>query len=305
VNGPEVPGLAGRQAGVFTRAQAVDEGWSQRQVSRCLASGRWRRVLGKGLSGSGSLTGVDQLAWAAWLSRRDAVVSHVTAALVRGWPLASTAEGPDGHLLPVHLTGRGRGLRVPLGVQLHELQVSAGEVETVCGLPVTTATRTAVDCLMILPRRDGLNLFAYLQSRDLFSHDDLGRELRAATGRPGVRRLLGLFTATRGDAANPAEMLLHDLLREHGLTGWTANARVVHDGRIIARADVLFATERLIVEVDGYQAHSGRDQFRRDRQRQNELVAAGYTVLRVTWEDLTRCPEVLIGQLRLLLASAA
>jgi very-short-patch-repair endonuclease len=95
------------------------------------------------------------------------------------------------------------------------------------------------------------------------------------------------------------------LLRRHGLSCWTANARVVHEGRIIARAEVLFTAARLIVEVDGYEAHSGPEQFRRDRQRQNALVAAGYTVLRVTWDDLTRSPEVLIGQLRLLLATAA
>lgn len=258
----------------------------------------WRRVLGRGLTGRSGPIGVEQLSWAGRLTRPDAVVSHTTAALLRGWPVPDAPQ-------PVHLTGRGRGLPAPGGIRLHEVPLPAGDVEDLRGLVVTTAGRTAVDCLMTLPQRDGLGLYAWLLSRDLFSHAELGAAVRAATGRPGVRALLALFKATGGAAANPAELLLHHVLREHGLTGWTANAAIVHRTRIIARADVLFDRARLIVEVDGFEAHSGRDRFLADRRRQNELVAAGYTVLRVTWDDLTRQPEVLVDQLRRLLAVGA
>lgn len=294
VSDPRVPAVAARQAGVFSRRQAVDEGWSQRQVSRRLASGTWRRVLGRGLTGPTGPVAVQQLAWAASLSRPDAVVSHTTTALLRGWPVTHDVQ-------PVHLTGRGRGLPALPGIRLHEVPLPANETERLRGLSVTTTVRTAVDCLMTLPYREGMGLYAWLLSRDLFSHEDLGNALRAATGRPGVRRLLAVFRATGDGAASPAELLVHQVLREHGLTGWTANAAIVHRGRIIARADVLFERARLVIEVDGFEAHAGRDQFLADRRRQNELIAAGYTVLRVTWEDLTRHPEVLIDQVRRLL----
>ena len=45
--------------------------------------------------------------------------------------------------------------------------------------------------------------------------------------------------------------------------------------RVIAVVDELFVAERLVIEVDGYQWHSSRQAFQRDRARQNALVAAG------------------------------
>jgi very-short-patch-repair endonuclease len=76
-----------------------------------------------------------------------------------------------------------------------------------------------------------------------------------------------------------------------------ANSAVV-DGRVIAVVDVLFMAARLVIELDGYRAHSSREAFARDRRRQNALVAAGYTVLRVTWADVTERPEATVAQIR-------
>jgi len=42
----------------------------------------------------------------------------------------------------------------------------------------------------------------------------------------------------------------------------------------------------VVVEIDGWVAHSGKQSFVDDRRRQNRLVRAGYTVLRFTWWDL-------------------
>lgn len=66
---------------------------------------------------------------------------------------------------------------------------------------------------------------------------------------------------------------------------------------MIARADVLFRSERLVIEVDGY-AYHGRQRFQEDRTRQNRLVAHGYTVLRFTWADLTQRPDEVSAQVR-------
>jgi very-short-patch-repair endonuclease len=38
----------------------------------------------------------------------------------------------------------------------------------------------------------------------------------------------------------------------------------------------------LVIEVDGWAYHRTPDRFQRDRERQNRLVAAGWTVLRFT-----------------------
>ena len=46
----------------------------------------------------------------------------------------------------------------------------------------------------------------------------------------------------------------------------------------------------MIVEVDGYTYHQHRAAFERDRRRDQQLIAAGYRVLRVTWIQLRDRP---------------
>jgi very-short-patch-repair endonuclease len=55
--------------------------------------------------------------------------------------------------------------------------------------------------------------------------------------------------------------------------------------------DVLFRQQRVIVELDGYDFHAGRAAFERDRERDANLLAAGYRTIRITWERLQRAPE--------------
>lgn len=58
------------------------------------------------------------------------------------------------------------------------------------------------------------------------------------------------------------------------------------DGRFVARVDLAFPAHRIAVEYDGRAVHDREDAFLRDRRRQNDLVRAGWTVLRFTAEDL-------------------
>jgi hypothetical protein len=54
----------------------------------------------------------------------------------------------------------------------------------------------------------------------------------------------------------------------------------------------------LAIEVDGWAWHHDVERFRRDRQRQNALVLAGWTVLRFTWHDLTQRPGEVVAEIR-------
>jgi very-short-patch-repair endonuclease len=69
---------------------------------------------------------------------------------------------------------------------------------------------------------------------------------------------------------------------------------VTVDGLFLARVDFAWPDRRLIVEVDGYEWHSSREAFQRDRERQNRLVQAGWTVLRFTVEDIRQRPELVV-----------
>jgi very-short-patch-repair endonuclease len=56
-------------------------------------------------------------------------------------------------------------------------------------------------------------------------------------------------------------------------------------------ADIFFPDHRLVVELDGYEVHSPREQFESDRDRDADLPAAGIATVRVTWERLTLRPS--------------
>jgi len=52
------------------------------------------------------------------------------------------------------------------------------------------------------------------------------------------------------------------------------------------RVDFAWPDRRLIVEVDGWQAHRTRVAFQDDRTNTNRLQLAGNVVLRYTWDDV-------------------
>jgi very-short-patch-repair endonuclease len=62
------------------------------------------------------------------------------------------------------------------------------------------------------------------------------------------------------------------------------------------RVDFIWHHERLIVEVDGWQAHRTRIAFQHDRTTTNTLQLQGYLVLRYTHEDVTGRPHLVAAQ---------
>jgi very-short-patch-repair endonuclease len=61
----------------------------------------------------------------------------------------------------------------------------------------------------------------------------------------------------------------------------------------------------IAIEVDGWAFHHSPERFQRDRTRQNDLVALGWTVLRFTWGDLVERPGYVVAAIRRQLAAAA
>ncbi|HEU4600062.1 MAG TPA: DUF559 domain-containing protein, partial [Solirubrobacterales bacterium] len=56
-----------------------------------------------------------------------------------------------------------------------------------------------------------------------------------------------------------------------------------------------------IVELDGWEGHRTRTAFREDRARDRALRVAGYSVTRITWNQLDDEPEAIAGDLGALL----
>jgi very-short-patch-repair endonuclease len=67
--------------------------------------------------------------------------------------------------------------------------------------------------------------------------------------------------------------------------------------------DALWRGQRVIVELDGHEAHSYPAAAERDRRRDLMLRGAGYEIRRYTWEQITEHPEQVIGDLSAALSS--
>ena len=287
------PQVARRQDGVFTRRQALAEGATPAQVRRRVANGRWLRVVGDGFVLAGTMVTARRRVTSAALTWPDAVVCLRAAAQLHGYPVDDGAEVDV--IVPARRTGR-RGLIT------HELRLEAAEIVRRGNARVTSPRRTLFDCLGRLPGPESDALAAWAIARGLLDRYDLAQDLGRRPRWWGNARRRQAVADHRDGAIGPAERRLHRLLRRAGIAGWTGNAPIFDHGRIVARADVLFAAAGLVIEVDG-EAYHGRGRFQADRTRQNALVAAGYTVLRFTWSDLVDRPDQVLHQIRTVLAA--
>jgi hypothetical protein len=156
-----------------------------------------------------------------------------------------------------------------------------------------------------MPLEDAWRLFAWVSTRAVLTREDLARAVRRRLGRRGTPQLLTLLRGSAGGAVSGAERRAHGLLRRAGIRGWVANARVFDAEGLIGVVDLLFPEQRVVIEIDGWAAHGSREAFRNDRRRQNRLVAAGYLVLRFTWDDLTNRSEQVVAEVRSVLAARA
>jgi hypothetical protein len=204
-----------------------------------------------------------------------------------------TATVPHAHGL------RARGLRA------YRSPLAADDVGQVGGLPVTSEPRTMLDLLAHLPWDDARSLWSWLITRRRIDLALLEGGLARRPGLVGTPQLRRLVAVSRSGSLSAAEDRFHELLGRAGIAGWTANVPIQLNGRVIAVVDVLFAAARLVVEIDGYRVHSSRETFQRDRRRQNQLITAGYTVLRFTWQDLEQRPGAVVAEVIAALQRAA
>jgi len=65
--------------------------------------------------------------------------------------------------------------------------------------------------------------------------------------------------------------------------------------------DAAWFDQRVVVELDGHAAHGTSASQEADHRRDLELRAAGYTVVRYTWQQVTETPELVLADLRPLL----
>jgi very-short-patch-repair endonuclease len=165
-------------------------------------------------------------------------------------------------------------------------------VRATAGLRVASPDYAAVELAGV---DDGRALCEALRLR-LVDQPAIAAALDAFTGTPGNALRRRAVAACAHRPWSYAELRLHRILLEAGITGWVANSKLVIDD-VRLYPDVRFRARLLVLEFDGRATHGSPEQFLADRERWNLLEAAGYHVLRFGWEHLDQ-PEYVATMVR-------
>jgi very-short-patch-repair endonuclease len=223
-----------------------------------------------------------------------AVLSHRSAAAA--WQLAPDDE------LEVHISVIGGRRRRRPGIRSHRSSLGPEDVSYVRRIPVTGPARTLLDLAADSPPLLLERAVEDARRRRLVTNRSLEAILERARGHRGSGALRSVLEREREPAftRSAAEERLVELIRAAGLPPPEHNIRV---GPF--ELDVVWREARLVVEIDGFAYHSSREAFERDRRHDATLAAAGWTVIRVTWRQLTDEPEGVIARLAAALARGA
>jgi very-short-patch-repair endonuclease len=275
--------LASQRRGVVTRRELLAAGLSPSVVDWCVQSGRLV-VDYRGVYRVPSLATSHSPFVAALVACGEAtslICRRSASALLELLP-PPLAQPVD---VIVRIRGRGRvaGVRASYLPTLPEDEMTSHD-----DIPVATPARTVLDIAGVVSVRELEQALAVaLQDRGM-QRAELDALLERYPRHHGSGVLRALLRQRRDfrRTRSQAEEALLALLRRADIEEPAMN--VVLAG---FEVDCLWQLQRLIVEVDGFAHHSSRAAFQRDRTRTLALTAAGYRVIRVTWEDIMRRPE--------------
>lgn len=289
-----VDALLAAQDGLIGRRQARAAGLSDAAIERLVRSGRWLRVLpGVFRSAQVPYHPVARVRAAALWAGPLGTISAAAAAC--WWDLTDIEPVTTEVIVP-----HGSARRAPPGICVVRRDLDPRDRVVHRGVAVTGLPLSALHGAVALGSPAGpMMLDRALQRRCRF--DEVLGAYHRQIGSHRSAEARALMAAAGDRAAAESERLFIQLLKGAGLHGWSVNALLMVRGADY-RPDVCFRSERLIVELDGWAWHHSPDRFRHDRRRQNDLILAGWTILRFTWFDLVERPAWVLAQVRQALA---
>ncbi len=182
----------------------------------------------------------------------------------------------------------------------HTIDLPPRDRTTHWGLPVTTLERTAVDCATSMTGRHGLVVLDSALRRGA-RREGILMALDERSGRRGVRAARRVVERADGAAESPGESITRWEILEGGLPAPELQV-VVRTPSGVYRLDLAWREKRVAVEFDGFVKYSGGfgsapDVVFAEKRRQDALEAAGWLVVRVTWDDL-KDPDQMLARIR-------
>lgn len=235
--------------------------------------------------------------------------THVTAAIAWGIPLpyriVAEADVHVGVFAPARLP-RMRGVR---GHQVSP-HLAFTRVDPHTGLLLTSPAATWAMLGAVLRDRDELVAAGDAAVREWRVAEPLASVSQlvaavAAGRRVGVSRLREALPLIRTRSASRPESLVRLHVIGAGLPEPELNVDVFAGGRFLGCVDLAYPALRIAIEYEGEHHLLDPEQWASDIRRYEELIAAGWTVIRVTKTDLFATPAELVARVRraILLAS--
>ena len=266
--------IVGRQFGAIARWQLLEVGVTDAQISGLLRAGRIFRIWpGVYAWGRPDLPPAGRLVAALLYAGRGAGLTGLTNLWWRGL----LHREPDA----VHIDAPGFSRSRTGLVVRHPPKTRRTMHKDVPVVPLSRALLVASTDL----DHDSLRLVlgrAEYDQRLAFSLAELEADLRGGpAGCREVRAAMGAHLPQLARCANGFERDFVLLCERFGLPIPEPNVR---KGRFIP--DMTWEDKRLIVELDGKDAHRTPAQRTKDAKRQKWLEARGYTVIRFTWAQV-------------------
>jgi len=292
---PEDP----RLAQISLRKELLAEGLDDRAIAQLVADGTLHRLRYGSYVNATSWNSCDLVGQHGLVSRAaikralsDVVLSHTSALGEWDVPLW------DMDLDVVHLTRLDqRAGRRQAGVIQHLGELREQDVVDLNGIKVTSATRTALDCMTVMDTEHGLTVVNDLLHRKLTSPEALRDGAEFMTKWPGSQRMglvLQLADGRCGGSIGEGRTLY--LIFRQGLPKPEPQHPIPDEtGRIVAYVDFAWPDLGVFLEFDGkvkYQellkeGESPTDVVLREKKRE-ELICrlTGWRCIRITWADL-------------------
>ena len=224
-----------------------------------------------------------RLAAALFYAGPGAALSHVTA----GWWFGVLRSKPT----RIHVSASGKRMSLP-------------EVRVHCRrglnrvwhkrLPVTPPAQTLLDIAAVVRFTELRRALAEAEYLRLVTLEEVDTVL--GRGKPGSAALRVALDIHRPQLARTKSVLEEKFLllcERYFLPLPAVNVNVA--GWLV---DAVWFDQKVVVELDSHAAHDAPSRLEQDHRRDLDLRAAGYTVLRYTWQQVTETPELVVTDVR-------
>ncbi len=280
--------IAARQHGIFTFDDAARAGADRSTILRRTRAGLWLRLAPGLFAVAGAPT-----TWERAVSAAVRRIGNMSAASHR---TAAHLHGLYGRPHQIEVVTVASGKR-NLPFVLHQCEdLVKAEIVEIDGIPTTDAARTIVDVGIPAGVDVAQIILDGALRREMTTLAEVARRIHlyGRRDRRGIGPARGLVVERLGWQSVTDSVLEDAFLRladRAGLPRPVPQRRlVIRQRRRVVRLDFDFGG-RVVVELDSEKFHTDPDSFRLDRRRQNDLVQAGFTVLRFTWWDVMAAPE--------------